>query len=60
MTEVQVGFLLVPDEETLALTEPLLELADYLEVAPETTWREAPDGRIVVALPPCSALVLGP
>jgi uncharacterized protein len=44
VTGVQVGFALAPDEETLALTEPLLELADYLEVAPETMWRESPDG----------------
>jgi hypothetical protein len=47
VTSVQVGFVLQPDEETLGMTEPLLELADYLEVAPETTWLEAPDGRLV-------------
>jgi len=47
MTRVQVGFALPPDEETLALTESLLELADYLEVAPETLWMESPDGRLV-------------
>ncbi|HYV45166.1 MAG TPA: DUF692 family protein [Myxococcaceae bacterium] len=47
MTTVQVGFVLQPDEEMLGLTEPLLELADYLEVAPETTWFETADGRLL-------------
>ena len=47
MTTVQVGFVLQPDEEMLGITEPLLALADYFEVAPETTWFEAPDGRLL-------------
>jgi len=47
VTTVGVVFVLQPDEETLGITEPLLDLADYLEIAPETTWLEAPDGRLV-------------
>lgn len=43
---VEIGFSLQPDEEMLAITEPLLELVDYLEVAPETMWLEGPDGAL--------------
>lgn len=43
-----VGFTLQPDAETLALTEGLaVEEADYLEVMPETLWREGEAGRPV-------------
>jgi len=35
---VGVGSVLQPDEEHLGRTAPLLDLVDYLEVAPETTW----------------------
>ncbi len=35
---VGVGFVLQPDEEHLERTAPLLDLVDYLELAPETTW----------------------
>ena len=35
---VGVGWVLQPDADHLALTEPLLDRVDYLEIAPETTW----------------------
>lgn len=42
---VQVGFTLQPDRAYLELTADLLpDAADYLEVTPETLWREGPDG----------------
>jgi uncharacterized protein (UPF0276 family) len=41
-----VGFSLQPDVGFLGLLEPVLhEHVDYFEVAPETTWRRADDGR---------------
>jgi len=41
-----VGFSLQPHVGTLGLLEPVLhEHVDYFEVAPETTWRRADDGR---------------
>jgi uncharacterized protein (UPF0276 family) len=39
-----VGFSLQPDHEFLGLSAPVLGDADYFEIAPETTWRRAPDG----------------
>jgi uncharacterized protein (UPF0276 family) len=39
---IQVGLTLQPDEEFLDLVAPLLPSVDYFEVAPETTWWEAP------------------
>jgi uncharacterized protein (UPF0276 family) len=45
---IAVGFTLQPDPEFLDLLDPLLrEGPDYFEVAPETTWREQPDGTLV-------------
>ena len=35
---VGIGWVLQPDDEHLALTAPLLDRVDYLEIAPETTW----------------------
>jgi hypothetical protein len=43
--QVQVGFTLQPDHAFLDLTAELLPEVDYLEVTPETLWREGPDGR---------------
>jgi uncharacterized protein (UPF0276 family) len=45
---IAVGFTLQPDPEFLDLLDPLLrDGPDYFEVAPETTWRERPDGTLV-------------
>lgn len=45
---VGVGFVLQPDPEFLALTEPCFGAhADYLEIAPETTWWPRRDGSLV-------------
>jgi uncharacterized protein (UPF0276 family) len=41
---IPVGFTLQPDREFLALTRPLVDDADYYEVAPETLWRDDGDG----------------
>jgi uncharacterized protein (UPF0276 family) len=37
-----IGLTLGPDEEFLDLVAPLLPTVDYFEIAPETTWWEAP------------------
>ena len=42
---VEVGVTLQPDERYLDLLQPVFDLADYFEVAPETTWRRAHGGR---------------
>jgi uncharacterized protein (UPF0276 family) len=39
---IGVGLTLQPDEEYLELVAPLLPSVDYFEIAPETTWWEAP------------------
>lgn len=44
---VGVGFTLQPEERYLALTAELLELVDYVEVTPETLWREDERGDLV-------------
>ncbi len=44
---VDVGFAIHPDDELLDRCAPLLASVDYLEVAPETTWFERPDGALV-------------
>lgn len=41
---VLAGFALQPDDEFLARTTRAVRAADYLEIAPETTWREREDG----------------
>ncbi len=42
-----VGWALMPDVETLALTAELARAEpDYYEVMPETTWREGPDATL--------------
>ena len=43
-----VGWALMPDVETLELTEALHRAhADYYEVMPETLWREGPGGTLL-------------
>lgn len=41
-----VGFTLQPEDEFLARTARIALAADYVEIAPETTWFEAPDGTL--------------
>ena len=44
---VGVGFVLQPEERYLELLEPVFgELADYFEIAPETTWWGEADGSL--------------
>lgn len=43
---IPVGFTLQPDRRFLELTRPLVEAADYYEVAPETLWRDDAEGRL--------------
>ena len=43
---IPIGFVLQPDEQHLRLSKPLLDRADYLELAPETMWRTGPDGAL--------------
>lgn len=40
---LQVGITLQPDERYLELLQPAFDAVDYLEVAPETTWRRDGD-----------------
>lgn len=42
-----LGFTLQPEERFLALTAELLDLVDYVEVAPETLWRSDASGAII-------------
>lgn len=44
---IPVGFVLQPDATHLRLSKPLLDAADYLELAPETMWRPGPEGDFV-------------
>src|SRR4051812_75716 len=44
---VPVGFTLQPEEKFLELLGSVIRSADYLELAPETTWRERADGELV-------------
>lgn len=44
MARIPIGFVLQPDVTHLRLSAPLLASADYLELAPETTWRPGGDG----------------
>lgn len=44
---VPVGFTLQPDDEFLRRTIDVALAADYVEIAPETTWLEADDGALV-------------
>ena len=44
---VDVGFTLQPDDEFLELTHSIAAAADYLEIAPETTWYETPSGALL-------------
>jgi uncharacterized protein (UPF0276 family) len=44
---IPVGFTLQPDVEFLELTRPLVDGADYYEVAPETLWRGDERNRLV-------------
>lgn len=42
-----LGFTLQPEQRFLDLCAPLVDLVDYLEIAPETTWRPDRAGNIV-------------
>lgn len=44
MARIPIGFVLQPDVTHLRLSAPLLESADFLELAPETIWRPDTDG----------------
>jgi uncharacterized protein (UPF0276 family) len=44
---IPMGFVLQPDAAHLRLSKPLLDRADYLELAPETMWRPGPEGVLV-------------
>jgi len=44
---IPVGFTLQPDRAFLELTRPLVDAADYFEVAPETLWRDDGEGNLV-------------
>jgi uncharacterized protein len=45
---VDIGFTLQPEAEFLELLGDVLrEGPDYFEIAPETTWRERPDGELI-------------
>jgi uncharacterized protein (UPF0276 family) len=43
---VAAGFTLQPDPEFLELCAPLIRLAEYFEVAPETLWRQGERGQL--------------
>ncbi|MBX7195578.1 MAG: DUF692 domain-containing protein [Sandaracinaceae bacterium] len=43
---IPIGWVLQPDEAHLALTAPLLDRVDYLELAPETIWTVDRAGRL--------------
>jgi uncharacterized protein (UPF0276 family) len=45
-TRAGLGLVLQPEAQYLDCVEPLLELADYAEVAPETLWWQREDGAL--------------
>lgn len=44
---IAIGFTLQPEVEFLDRTQGLLDVVDYVEVAPETLWRVTADGAVV-------------
>lgn len=44
---IAIGFTLQPEVEFLDRTQALLDVVDYVEVAPETLWRVTADGAVV-------------